>query len=179
MSPRRHSHPAKSFGAQTRVVKCRCLVMPKCRALHGPDFRPPASGRQKASASSRRRPTLAARRWASRRTSLFARKSEIRELESGTTIDVHLIWAVVCANCPTFALSRADYWRVPAPKPAECERAGGDDHHTERNPRQPRVHISQDQEPGTMSPRSMMISYGANLTDSAPRPRSRRSLRIV
>jgi hypothetical protein len=46
-SPRQHSLRAKSFGARARAVKCRCLVMPKCRALHGPDFRRPASGRQR------------------------------------------------------------------------------------------------------------------------------------
>ena len=43
---------SESSGGQAPAVKCRCLVMPECQALHGPCFHPPASGRQMASASS-------------------------------------------------------------------------------------------------------------------------------
>ena len=36
MSPRRHSLPAKSFDVPARVVKCKGLVMPQCRACMDP-----------------------------------------------------------------------------------------------------------------------------------------------
>jgi hypothetical protein len=54
MSPKRHNLRAKSFGLQAPATRCRCLVTPKCRVLHGPDFRRPACRQRMAS----RRPNL-------------------------------------------------------------------------------------------------------------------------